>query len=61
MVQPTTKAPPQPVEDFDPDGDTAGEWQFTEVVDPAEAERLMAEMLTETSGTMTTAADGEWH
>lgn len=57
----TTKAKPKPVEpEFDPSGDTAGEWQFTDAVDPSEAEKIMAELLAETGGTMTTTSDGEW-
>lgn len=62
MSDTTATAPPKPVEpDFDPAGDTAGEWKFTQAVDPAEAERIMAELLGDTRGTVTTSADGEWH
>lgn len=52
-----------PIEpDFDPaeTGATEGEWQFTENMDPNEAERIMAELLADPTGVMTAPDLGEW-
>lgn len=59
---PSTKTPPQEVqvEDFDPN-DTAGEWKFTEEkIDPAEAERMLQDMLSDSGGVLSSADMGEW-
>lgn len=62
-LTPSTKAPAQQVEpDFDPArDDTTGEWRFEDQMNPADAEAIMAELLADTRGSLTSAdVAGEW-